>query len=51
MEQTREFRITVEVYHDTNKATYRDTETFDSYGAALKWLQDQYRSRQGHEEG
>lgn len=43
MEQTREFRITIEVYRDTNKATYRDTETFESYEAATKWLSEQNR--------
>lgn len=45
MELTREFRITIEVYRDTNKATYRDQVEFDSYGAALKWLRDQYQPR------
>lgn len=45
MELTREFRITIEIYRDTNKATYREEVEFDSYGAALKWLQDQYQPR------
>lgn len=43
MERTREFRITIEVYRDTNKTTYRDTETFETYEAATEWLSEQSR--------
>lgn len=38
MEFTREFRITITVYHDTNKQTYEETRVFESYAEAAEWL-------------
>jgi hypothetical protein len=38
MEQTREYRVTIEIYRDTNKDTYIDRHDFETPEAAHEWL-------------
>lgn len=38
MEQTREFKLTIELYHDTNKQTRNERHEFDNIEDAQEWL-------------
>lgn len=38
MEYTREYRITIEIYRDTNKDTYIDRHDFETLKGAHEWL-------------
>lgn len=38
MEETREYRVTIEIYRDTNKDTYIDRHDFESLEHAHEWL-------------
>lgn len=38
MEETRQYRVTIEIYRDTNKDTYIDRHDFETPEAAHEWL-------------